>query len=548
MKKRNLFLSLMCSVVLTITLVVFAVVSIVSPNGKKPDDKPVIDNPVSDIEVPADINDKADGTKENPYFVYSPESFNELIAKYGYTKIGEKILDEEGNPVLDEEGNEKVVEDSAYFELYCDIDFAGTNYVTLFNGETPFNGHIDGKGHSIKNVSMNVSIENIASYLHKAEYQEGVTGAVYYRYILNLGMFGTIEDAEITNLTFDAFKVAVDNNVYNYILEAKIVTDDRLEGIALNNLVVATLASYANNSVIEVNMNAEVDANAYSRYSENLIQGYNTVGGLVGVADGSTIKNSTINVVMNVDKGLDYSYDAKGNKYADNNYVGGVAGYAVNGTKIENTTVDMTVSATTAQELYVGGVAGYTNDVTIDKTSVKLVATESRSERFNANGVKSIDEDRFTWVAGIVAIVNSDTNISNTTVLADVDFDCIFAGVFIEATSIEAQNIVVKDIIVNANVNVLKAFGIARDLGNANVTLSATVEDIEHNDTAYNLKLTGNVLIKGTNDPDNRVVAFVDAFNGRLQFGSSLKVIISTGLKTELNALEQVSKVIVLEI
>ena len=67
MKKRNLFLSLMCSVVLTITLVVFAVVSIVSPNGKKPDDKPVIDNPVSDIEVPADINDKADGTKENPY-------------------------------------------------------------------------------------------------------------------------------------------------------------------------------------------------------------------------------------------------------------------------------------------------------------------------------------------------------------------------------------------------------------------------------------------------------------------------------------------------
>lgn len=547
MKKRNLFLSLISSVVLTIALVVFAVVSVVSP-VKKPDDKPIIDNPVSDIEIPSDINDKADGSKENPYYVYSPESFTELVTKYGYTKIGEKITDAEGNPVLDEEGNEKVVEDSAYFELYCDIDFAGTNYVTLFNGDVPFNGHIDGKGHSIKNVSMNVSVENIPSYLFKTEYQEGVTGTVYNRYVLNLGMFGTIEDAEIKNLTFDAFQVSVDNEVYNYILEARIVTDNRLEGISLNNLVVATLASYANNSVVEVNMNATVNANAYSRYAQNLIQGYNAVGGLVGVANGSTIQNSVVNVTLNTDKGLDYSYDQKGNKYADNNYVGGIAGYVVNGTKIENVEANLTLSATSAQELYVGGVVGYITDATIDKTSVKLNVTESRSDRFNANGVKSIDEDRFTWVGGIACIVNSDTTISNTTVLADVDFDCIFGGAFIEVLNSDVENVVVKDIIVNANVNVLKAFGMARNVGNAEITLNATAEDIENNDEAYNLKLTGNVLVKGTNDADNRVVALVDAYNGRLQAGSSYKVIISTGLKAELNALEQTSKVIVLEI
>ncbi|MBQ8451967.1 MAG: hypothetical protein IJ538_04270 [Clostridia bacterium] len=151
MKKKNLFLSLICSILLTIALVTVTVVNVVSPlkskggNSNVPQqteevnvdpgepETPVVD-PTADYEL---HNSTADGTKENAYYIYDVESFN----------------------LLKEHGTE-----NAYFEVVEDVDFAGVDYVTIFEDEA-FNGIIISGNKVLKNIHITVTKANLESFL-----------------------------------------------------------------------------------------------------------------------------------------------------------------------------------------------------------------------------------------------------------------------------------------------------------------------------------------------------------------------------------------------
>ena len=136
MKKRNLFLSLFCSIVLSIALVITAVVGVVTP--AKDGGSPIVP-PTTDVGNVADYseyilhNETADGSVENPYYLYNDESFITLLRAHG--------------------------SEAAYFQVVEDIDFtAESGLVTLFAEDVAFNGHIDGGNHSLNNAEINVLV------------------------------------------------------------------------------------------------------------------------------------------------------------------------------------------------------------------------------------------------------------------------------------------------------------------------------------------------------------------------------------------------------
>ena len=146
MKRRNLFLSLICSVILTVALATFTIVGVVKSNkdGQSDDNKSTnVSTSVSD-KTP-NLNEDRDGSAELPYLIYDVESFNHYVGSYGHADVasGEEIC---------------------HYELADDIDFAGTSFATLFNKGKAFNGKINGKGFALKNIAINVNRDNFVDY------------------------------------------------------------------------------------------------------------------------------------------------------------------------------------------------------------------------------------------------------------------------------------------------------------------------------------------------------------------------------------------------
>lgn len=524
MKKRNLFLSLICSIILTVALVAVTVASVVVPNfGKNPlgPDSDHTSQGGQEVNVPADINDNADGTEENPYYIYSAETFMALINEHGA--------------------------EGAYFELYNDVDFAGVDYVTLFNKDVAFNGHINGNGYSLKNITINVNKDNLNSFIYQSANDEN-------RYNAHIAIFGSIEDAEIRYLAVEGLKITVADEVYTYVnnLDDLFGTD---MGAAMNEITVASVAAIAKNSTVSVNVDAVIDADAYSVYAENHVQGFNAIGGVVAVADNCVIASEELTlpeepevevpetpvegeevevpeteepVVDDAETVSDEVVEVEPEKVEaqvrpivtgkvnvqiitnveDRYFVGGVAGYAYDST-IDGVNVNLTFTTRFIQALYVGGVVGYGETVTIQNTNVVLDAKES-DVRFDTSAVETIDDVKVAWVSGIACVLRANDNtqvstINNVTVEADVDLDAIYAGAINEIWSTDktydaGENYVtIKDVIVTSNVNVLKAFGLVKTGSHYQVELTKTVDDIE-NEFTYNIKLTGNVLLKDTDD------------------------------------------------
>lgn len=464
MKKRNLFLSLVCSIILTVALVAVTLASVLVPSNR-PDNSGNHDSNVSDrpgIEEPINpnypSNDDNDGSEEKPYIIYNAESFMDLLKKYG--------------------------DQEKYFELDRDIDFAGTEYVTLFQ-ETAFNGHINGKGFALKNISINVKSENLNNFIVK-----DVDG----KFVSNVAVFGKVNGAEIADLVYDNLQISVADEVYDYIRGGAFVADNEA---AFKQLTIGTVAAIAENSTIEAKVVATINADAYSVYAENYVQGYNALGGMIGVANGVTINNSNVDVKIVANSGEHY-------------FVGGVAAYAYN-TTIANTNVSANIVAEYDQTLYIGGVAGYVIGAKIENVEVSLVANQA-GDRFNTAGVEKINDSKFNSVAGIVNLIRANdntqlTSINNVVVTANVDMDCIYAGAVVEVLNADLvkgeitseRYVTIKDVVIDSNVNVLKAFGFSKKLVATTVELTKAAVDIE-NECSYNVKLTGKVLLNANSD------------------------------------------------
>ncbi len=475
MKRKHLFLSLICSLILTVALVTVSVINIVP---KKNNDEGLKSEQVSDSK-PEDpnltINDDRDGSAEKPYVIYSAESFNALVVNKYLDENGEYIdytkVDDEGNLVYPELSN------GVHYELNSDIDFAGTNFQTIFNKGIPFNGTIDGKGFTLKNININITKENLVD---NYTYVKGT------ELVANIGVFGELENAKITNLTLDNVNVTMEEGLYSYVWSAEFKTE---EG-TMKSISVGSLAGLVNKSTIEVNTTAKIDGFAYAVYVNNIADGTFAVGGLVASAIDSTISNSKVNVEIIANQGAKY-------------YVGGLVGCLKN-TTVSNAEVNANVTTDYTKALYISGVVGYAIGANIDTVKVELAVNEINEARFSTTGVTSIDNTKFVSIAGAVHTININNNntktiVKNVEVKSEVDIDGIYAGAVMSVTGGKDEiSVELTDIIVDSNVNVLKAYGFAGHLSYTKVSLSAEnvkVELIDEEQVSFNVRLTGKVRL-----------------------------------------------------
>lgn len=481
MKRKNLFLSLICSLILTVALVTVTVLSIVpkKDNGAGGNTSSNVSDTgnTGDTQTPdVTINEDRDGSAEKPYVVYDAETFETFI-------VG-KYLDENGEYIdylaEDGEGNLLYPElaEGLYYELAADIDFAGQDVKPMFNKGIAFNGHIDGKGFALKNISMNVT---------KANLVEDYTFEKDEQMIANVGIFGEVYQAEIKGLKVEGFAVTCEEGLYEYIWNAGFETG------TMKSLTVGAVAGIAYDSTIEATVDAKLDAFAYAVYSQNKANGSYAVGGVVGVASGCAINDTTAVVEIIADEGVAY-------------YVGGVAGAAFN-TTFTNIEVDASVKTYAKQALKVAGVVGYAQAITLDTASVKLDVAGLDEVKLDTDAVTQIDSDKYASIAGAVVRISvpaadKTSTIKNVTVVSTADIDATFAGAVMDVVVADAlagsttQYVELKDIIVDSDVSVLKAFGFAKYLVNTKIELTATKTVLVDGDEAdYNVRLTGEATL-----------------------------------------------------
>ena len=573
MKRRNLFLSLICSIMLAVALVTFTVVSVIPAKDKS--NKNQTSQNVSDTGNTGDenlnpenpdilLNEGRDGSEEKPYIIYSAETFQ--------TYVVDKYLDEEGNYIdyneVDENDEYKYPElrDGLYYELYRDIDFAGTDYVTVFNKGIAFNGHIDGKGFALKNITISVSKDNIDSFIEKNADD---------RYEAHIGIFGELDGAALKDVKIENINIAVADEVYEYVKSGEFATE---KGGALKELTIGTVAAItagtkeykveqlpeeipgeeqeatpvsddelSGTTSIEVyvidytllenvTITGVIDAGAYSVYAYNHVQGFNAIGGVFGVSENTMINGVTTDVEMIADNGKNY-------------FIGGIAGYAYK-TVVEKTIVKTDVKTIYDQALYIGGAFGYASPVYMIETDITLNVVEIGEERFNTKGVSQINDIDFTWVAGAIVFLHAETNedmsiISNVNIVANVDVDGVYAGVVMDVTTNATEKVIeIKDVIVESTVKVLKANGFARRVSGAVITLTKAAVD-EINEIEYNVKLLGEVRLDKNTNIDNRLVAasaFIFNFsNTTITDGfASVKPVVSYEIYAQLEAIDTV--------
>lgn len=439
-------------------------------------------------------------------------------------------LDENGNVVmtkkLDADGNVVYIT-TTYFELANDIDFEGVDYTTLFNQDKPFNGVIDGKGFALKNIKIVVTKANLKSFIYKNEANSN-------RYDAHIAVFGTVENAEIVKMGIENISVVIADDVYPYVYDGEFAEE---YGDSMNEITVATLAAVAKNSILNVNVTGEIDADAYSIYAENNVQGYNAIGGIVAVSNKTTISDSTVNVKLSTKEAVEDE-----NK---NYFVGGVAGYAYYST-IKNVEVKFEISANYEQALYMGGLVGYALDTDVENANIDLTVKET-GDRKTVKAGDTINVEEYTWVAGAIAIIQADsaelaTTLKNVNIVADVDIDVVYAGVVVEiwSTATEGECVKFEDVIVNSNVNTLQAYGFVRAIANKSVVAVnlSKVELDEANDAEFNVKLTGTVRLTGT---PTTVVASLYSYDaiGNL---ANVKIVVSEAIYESIQPIEKLRK------
>lgn len=511
MKRKNLFLSLIGSILVAVAIVTVTVVSVIKPKTNNKDGVPGADNininnGVSDdvdIATKYDLENKfnRNGSEEYPYIIYSADNFKTLISTLGGEKrivtvpVTEEVTGEDGETktvnlldeyghlvfvkVLDENGEETY--DVNHFELVNDIDFSGVAFTTLFNNGKAFIGSIDGNGFAIKNISINVNEKNF-----ETEFSFVKDGNRYSR----IALFGETKGAVLKDMTIDNLKVSVPSIVYSYISAAKYEIENPYA-----EMVVAGISAYATDTTLSnVTLNAEVDGSSYFIDDVDKDGNYlaeNAMGGVTAVAKNLTIENSTMNIKLSANAGGEY-------------LVGGIAAYGTIA-KVSKSSIDVEMITSYSRRLTMAGMFAYGNTLNIQDTIVRFTLKEIANAETRNAYVASLTKDGtakasdMSTAAGLVAVLraNNDTQkttISNVKVTSNIDFDCIYAGAILDVYSTDAFNkslVTLSDIVVDANANVLALHGIARQLVATTVTYSedARIEGY------YNVKLAGDVKL-----------------------------------------------------
>lgn len=251
-----------------------------------------------------------------------------------------------------------------YWQLTTDIDLNNIEWTHGSNSGNPFQGHFDGGGHTIKNVSFNVTTNS------------------------NYGLFPTIQGASTTSLA-EVKNLKIDG--VTFVSAASRAGNTRLGG----------LTGYAKQADIS---NIEVK-NVTFTYT-NTITGSNQLGGLIGCADTYlSIEDSKVDSVK-----ATFSSDVK------NLYVAGLVGYYA-GDKISikrDTVSNVSITTNGATDgTRLAGFIGYAeSNNTSDKIRLLYNAASDVTITANGNNVNNASH-----IGGFIGYTKGKASPNNRTLI-----------------------------------------------------------------------------------------------------------------------------------
>ena len=535
MKRKSLITTIVFSILLAVVVIAVTVYSVLPRSNNNAGNNTTN---VSDEKTdPAPVEQKATGTEEDPYIISSTDDF--------FTYVVGKYTDDEGKYIdynaKDEEGNlvNAELNNGLYFKLDADVDMSSKQFTTIFNKGIAFNGHIDGNGHTISNVNVNVTKENFADFVY--EVKDGL-------FVAHVGIFGEIKDATIVNVSFENVNVTVADDVFDYIQNVESTINEDLGGYVYE-LTVGSLAGIAKDSQIEVKAQSTIVGGAYTLIKDEKAQGQNAIGGLVGVIDGTKIENSEVNANITVNHGV-------------GTYVAGVAGKAYDA-ELNNSKVELNANVKYDERTYVAGAIAYAYALDADTVQSTLNVSQIATDKeFDVKTAKDVS-DEITLVAGFVNRIRTfgldenetaedvKSNLNKITVNTNVDADVVYAGLVMDIVSSKESSeklVSISNAIVNSNVKTLKAYGFARQLENAIVTFEDFALDMDNDAAEYNIRLVGSVKF-ATKIKDKVVAAKMFAQNiddntNTCDY-SSLKVIVSNEIATQFDLMDNARRNVV---
>lgn len=262
----------------------------------------------------------------------------------------------------------------AKYKLVADIDLSGIgNWIPIgkYTGPTytaPFEGHFDGNGHVIRNMTIQSMDDN------DIQIYAGLFGV--------MGENGTIENIVLENVNVDGREYLGGLVGYNMGTINNVSVTGNVTGSSeyIGGLVGQNYEGSINNCSANVSVEGsgavgglvgENNAGSMNSCSVtgDIVKGYNNVGGLAGISYEGAIYNShaVIDIEGTDNVGGLVGYDAKiiSNSYASGNVIGkandigGLIGYTNGGTIINSYA---TGNVTGAGE-YVGGLAGHISGI-----------------------------------------------------------------------------------------------------------------------------------------------------------------------------------------
>ena len=297
--------------------------------------------------VEKDVKTSNEGTKDAPYSIDSYDDFANLVKK----------------------------DNDGYFKLVSDIDFNGKSVSPLFSSSTPFAGHFDGNGKTIKNFK-------VADTDQDGNNKHVTSSTQYYGFFGYIGANGIVE-----NVTLDSFNV--------YVARATSLSSSKQSHYGL-------LAGYNAGTV----KNVTVTNSTLSVKSTNKTTNLVVIGGLVGnLAGKGTITD--INVDANV--AIVGSIDAN---------LGGIVGSTVNAERIAKTAniknakyngeINVTLEGNICSApTSIGGLVGKNFSALIDNCETS--GTIKVNSKFSKAGAQTIN------VGGLVGwMVSDNAMVSNS--------------------------------------------------------------------------------------------------------------------------------------
>lgn len=285
--------------------------------------------------VERNVKTSNEGTDDAPYSIDSYDDFTNIVKK----------------------------DRDAYFKLVNDIDFNGKSISPMFTSTSPFIGHFDGNGYTIRNFK-------VADKDEEGNNKHVSSSSQYY------GLFGYIgEGGKVSNVTLDSFTV--------YVARSTSLSSTKSSNYGL-------LAGYCAGTI----ENVTVTNSSLNVKSSNKTKDLVSVGGLVGnLAEKGTITNVSVTANIKVDGVIDA-------------VVGGVCGSTVNSKRITKTENDVTVKVANISK------ASYTGDITVDLSGSTVSVPTTVGGIVGKNFSSLIDD---CSSAGTITVNSAFTKAGNQT-------------------------------------------------------------------------------------------------------------------------------------